>query len=983
MTKEIKYTGFTATPSDYECPDGELDAAINLVPEDGELKPVQEGVEKDKLADDEEVLLVHVVNDGKKHLIIKNGYSLGYRELGAEDKTVNPIKTFDTDTFKCSATGNVLCVYGLGAMEHFIFLYGTYRAFTPDKYAVNVLFGITASTQTGGGTIDRMLVEGGQGHYTWDNILSQHLYKSGSTSGTDININLEAQKTYRIRLTPDDGSGVTCYNRITLWSSGGTWQALNMGISRSFFTFATEFDVVRIHIAYYSDSNYSHIYTQRFYFQLDIDEAIEEVEPGDVPPYSYNPHHQVNEALLGYVNQLFGNIRNHNKFALPFFVRYGFRLITGEVITVSPPILIEPNTGTVPIVTISNVAEAQGGTYYNATATLTINEATLKYRVRDLDKLQAIIDSDDMVDSLVIAISDPIYLYKQGATDAECAEEIYLSNNMVEDSKCYAITGVAPLAPVADYYLKLPSYSKYYSKVTSVSNFKVVAEIRKDNISTSESFVEVPIKEYALNGLAGNMDLLEDNVEQLNSYDSNFVKSYNQREHWLGVTETIFGGFDLDIMCGYVGGTAHNTNYSVGYRSEDSTGLQYIVRGKREESSINRRWFYFPSTRAIDATIYENSKAYPIVLTKHETLTGAFHFEDIGEGQSDTEGGIDREAVRLSSIKQNMMYVSAQANPIVIDQRERVGDGVLLAAETNTVALAQEDFGNSPLYIFSTDGVWAVEVDKDGTYSVRKAVSRDVCNNINSITKLDNAVIFTTERGIMLLSGSDSICITDSIMSDSAFHLVGSNGLLPKLERLESTFPIVGTAADIVPFKTFLLGARMLYDYVHQRIICYNHEKDYAYIYSLKSKMWGMMESNILYGINSYPECLAVDGDRNIVDLSSLDGNSDTSNSSTSHVKTLIITRPLKLDAPDILKTIDTIIQRGQFRKGSVQSILYGSRDLFNWQLVYSSKDHYLRGFRGTPYKYFRIVLLANLQKDESIFGCTIGYTPRLLDQLR
>ena len=178
-------------------------------------------------------------------------------------------------------------------------------------------------------------------------------------------------------------------------------------------------------------------------------------------------------------------------------------------------------------------------------------------------------------------------------------------------------------------------------------------------------------------------------------------------------------------------------------------------------------------------------------------------------------------------------------------------------------------------------------------------------------------------------------------------------------------------------FEYFLPGCRMLYDYQGQRIIAYNPGYSYAYIYSLESNKWGMMQSSIKDGIRSYPECLAVDGSNNIIDLSS------AADSDTSPVNALLITRPLKLDAPDVLKTIDTIIQRGQFRKGSVQTILYGSRDLFNWHLVSSSVDHYLRGFRGTPYKYFRIVLLCSLQKDESIFGCTIGYTPRLTNEIR
>lgn len=35
MIKEIKYNGFSAVPSDYECPDGDLAMAMNLLPEHG------------------------------------------------------------------------------------------------------------------------------------------------------------------------------------------------------------------------------------------------------------------------------------------------------------------------------------------------------------------------------------------------------------------------------------------------------------------------------------------------------------------------------------------------------------------------------------------------------------------------------------------------------------------------------------------------------------------------------------------------------------------------------------------------------------------------------------------------------------------------------------------------------------------------------------------------------------------------------------
>lgn len=135
-----------------------------------------------------------------------------------------------------------------------------------------------------------------------------------------------------------------------------------------------------------------------------------------------------------------------------------------------------------------------------------------------------------------------------------------------------------------------------------------------------------------------------------------------------------------------------------------------------------------------------------------------------------------------------------------------------------------------------------------------------------------------------------------------------------------------------------------------------------------------MMYADIQYHINSYPDALAVNAEGQIVNFSSNEGDA---------LAGLIVTRPLKLDAADVLKTVNAIIQRGNFRKGHVQSVLYGSRDLYNWSLVWSSKDHYMRGFSGTPYKYFRIALLCNLSKDESLSGATVQYEARKTNQIR
>ena len=99
--------------------------------------------------------------------------------------------------------------------------------------------------------------------------------------------------------------------------------------------------------------------------------------------------------------------------------------------------------------------------------------------------------------------------------------------------------------------------------------------------------------------------------------------------------------------------------------------------------------------------------------------------------------------------------------------------------------------------------------------------------------------------------------------------------------------------------------------------------------------------------------------------------------------KCLYVSRPLKLEMPNILKTIDSVIQRGLFRYGHVSTVLYGSRDLQNWHLVWTSRDQQLSGFSGSPFKYFRVGGVATLSPDESLNGASVQFMPRQTNKPR
>ena len=225
----------------------------------------------------------------------------------------------------------------------------------------------------------------------------------------------------------------------------------------------------------------------------------------------------------------------------------------------------------------------------------------------------------------------------------------------------------------------------------------------------------------------------------------------------------------------------------------------------------------------------------------------------------------------------------------------------------------------------------------------------------------------------MLISGSQTQCISEAINSEYPFDATQLPGFT-KLHAMLGHEPATDKCLPTLPFTEFLKKCQMIYDYVHQRVIVYAQSVTYAYVYSLKTQQWGMIFSRLSSHLNSYPDALAVDANNAVLNFSVPKAES---------VKCLYTTRPLKLEAANVLKTIDCIIQRGFFRKGNVATALYGSRDLVNWYLVWSSKDHYLRGFRGSPYKYFRIAGVATLGVDENIFGASVQFTPRQNNQPR
>lgn len=334
---------------------------------------------------------------------------------------------------------------------------------------------------------------------------------------------------------------------------------------------------------------------------------------------------------------------------------------------------------------------------------------------------------------------------------------------------------------------------------------------------------------------------------------------------------------------------------------------------------------------------------------------------------------VDKEY--YTSSNHSLIKVSEAENPLVFPAKNsvQVGSSVISALAANTRPISEGQFGEAPLYAFTDEGVWVLMLGEEGTYVARQPANREICSNPNGILQIDDAVLYPTNRGIMMQQGRNSICITDQL-DGCPFNFMD----MKYANQIIATNETESEEISYIRFRDYLKSADMIYDYYDNRIIVFNPNQAYAYVYSLKSKMWGTMKNVFNKRVNIYPESYATNKEGKILNVYVEEPFSST--------PYFLCSRPLTISDKEVYKTIFTCIARGYFRKeinGKCAMVLYGSNNLFDWYLIKTSINKYLRGMAGSPYKYFRVALIGNLAKNESISGLSAEFQERLQNKLR
>lgn len=943
MIQEIKYKGHTGQPSDYECPDGDLDVSMNLVPEDGTLRPVYAPSTVMILGDSENVVFVHSTN-AYTHYIIYDGAS-----VSAVDKD-------DTSTrltfHKEKSSGE----------EH--------EAMTSIPGAK--LFSAV-------GNILIVKTESSVHYFLWKTDHPCYLYL-----GTHLpELRVRCGLSYDIVRTGKNGKYFP-------------------GDAKYFYTADDDTDNSTT-----ADSGDG----EEDGFVVDIKHAIKDITDDwsttEMSSDGYRTDEEwITATVLAKVNKFIQEQSvGKGRFIFPFLVRVAYRLYDGSLAMHSAPVLMIPSDACTPLVVCSKLHFDGGLTDFKCITTGALARLRIQF-----DNYSEMKNWKDIITSLDVFVSKPVYTYDQNGHCYRLRQLKDCNPNVIGSYRGTASDRQQPFWQA--YYNKFKtklntatpstsssattSYSAFInncycvevpkrtadeitSDIRDTANFYLLHAYKVDELSSSLGIV--PVDDDYLQSLV-NRERMDDDYDSHDTILPDSLLAYNSRLNMGGVSKTLFSGFRPYMLAQYqadtTAGSVAERKAFVYIRMDDGV---HVVEADDGSAVSNGEivYFFYPNARAFKAVVYDGARYWEYTLESHPILANAAFYYAGFHSKGKQLAALPSDCVPDSDPTVdlgNKVYNSDVNNPFHFNATSiyTVGTGRILGISTAAKALSEGQFGQFPLYAFTTEGVWALEVSSTGAYSAKQPITRDVCNNAESITQLDSAVLFTTDRGIMLISGSQTQCITDIVRREVPFKPAD----MPLSAKLMARSAFSLQQLGFVPFDEFLKGCGMLYDYTHQRVTVFNPQHQYAYVYSLRDKAWGMAASTIAKAVHSYPDALAMTSGHKLVNYSV-----DDDEAVTNGADVMAFTRPLKLGMADIFKTVDTVIQRGHFRNGHISQMLYGSRDLFNWFPVWSSVDSYMRGMRGTPYKYFRIALIGNLKQGETVSGASVQFSTRLTDQLR
>lgn len=698
---------------------------------------------------------------------------------------------------------------------------------------------------------------------------------------------------------------------------------------------------------------------------------------------------QYNDLVIGLYSKSLKGLAENKLFAEPFVIRYALELHDGSYTYLSAPIMMFP------AITCNCYAD-----YFDSDLRMNVFGFQLAFKsVFDYSEWT------DIVKGVTVFASDGVNLYDLGtdqspragytssqdaqgnpsgvkwydgitatATSGSDMHSHVIRRNFTEHSMKYkeGLTDATRSWAERGFVYFLPLNSRSATEILDdLKSASVFYKLFEAGTRGTDAWVSSKsyIKSHVLDNLTTQDQLDTDDYYSRCPLVPQFLMSYNSRLHLAGVSRGFYEGYESFLP--FDNDNEYTYDVYVYIRTPSGTRVVKHSYPTYEKAGI---YFFYPDPRAYKAVVFTGSTCISVMdLQEHPSLNGAYYFGSLptsddsaepsaatGEGvpsKSDCEAAVNMTAEPLS----NQIFTSEVNNPFVFTYKgnKTIGTGNIVALATLTTALSQGQFGQHPVIVFSTDGIWAMEVEKEGYLEPAQPMSREVCINANTILETDGAVFFASKKGLMIIMGNQVKCVS-SQMNGKAFN---TNGI-PAISTGNDWNSLITSCADNNGFLQFIRSSScfLAYDYIDNRILIINPSYTYSFLFSMidgsVSKM--VIPSGAVRTVRSYPDYLLQSSDGKVWSL--YDKKDETE--LNTRQKAFILTRPMKMSGPVSVKSLRELVNVGYWDKkagSKVKTQVFVSDDLVDW--------YHMESRFGPAAKYFRIALYIEMLPTERLSG--------------
>ena len=245
---------------------------------------------------------------------------------------------------------------------------------------------------------------------------------------------------------------------------------------------------------------------------------------------------------------------------------------------------------------------------------------------------------------------------------------------------------------------------------------------------------------------------------------------HNKRLHIANLKKKLFPGFPLSL-------------FNVGNKNAETVDAYICTYLKTERGECKVVWhgksdYFFNQLSPLIS--YPDSNAYKmeiVVKSENTRYKGSFlltasEYENRADYLDETLSAISLENDSLPAstpldiplsendtyTQPNILRVSELENPFIFpsEQTYTISNGEITGIATITAAYSEGQFGEFPLYVFTEEGIWALQNGNEIVcYGAQHQLNREPILPENPIVPLEDMIMFTTAKGLFIIRGSE------------------------------------------------------------------------------------------------------------------------------------------------------------------------------------------------------------------------------------